>query len=395
MPPQRRIPSSLICLLLALAPSLALARGTIQKIEINGLESEPEVEQNVRLALGLNDAMGKEQGESRLELLLFNAEREARRALEPFGYYAPTIVVDSTRDEEDRITVTLQVDKGEPVRVRDWRVEIAGPGGEDKYLQQDLELFQPRQGERFDHAVYEEHKDGITRRLAERGYFDADFLSREVRVSRAESAADIDLVWDSGFRYDMGPTTFDQPYFRPGLLEKLVTWEEGSYYHEGKLDRLRESLVRLDYFSAIDIQPKPEEATEDLRVPVDVNLVMAKRNIYTAGLSYGTESGTGVRLGVERRYVNDRGHKLNWDLDWAQKRKSFLTQYRSPAFAWLDGWYGFSVGFYDEQTDYIDLRNVKLVASRSGEISERWTAVASLNALRERWSYDMDTATGS
>jgi len=38
---------------------------------------------------------------------------------------------------------------------------------------------------------------------------------------------------------------------------------------------------------------------------------------------------------------------------------------------------------------------VKLVASRSGEISERWTAVASLNALRERWSYDMDTATGS
>src|SRR5690606_40482828 len=118
-----------------------------------------------------------------LELLLFNAEREARRALEPFGYYAPTIVVDSTRDEEDRITVTLQVDKGEPVRVRDWRVEIAGPGGEDKYLQQDLELFQPRQGERFDHAVYEEHKDGITRRLAERGYFDADLDRKSTRLN--------------------------------------------------------------------------------------------------------------------------------------------------------------------------------------------------------------------
>src|SRR5690606_30233580 len=184
-------------------------------------------------------------------------------------------------------------------------------------------------------------------------------------------------------------------YFRPGLLDKLVSWEEGSYFHQGKLDRLRESLVRLDYFSAIDIQPLPEQATDDLRVPVDVNLVLARRNVYTAGLSYGTESGTGVRLGVERRYVNDRGHKLNWDLDWAQKRKSFLTQYRIPAFAWLDGWYGFSVGFYDEQTDYIDLRNVKLVASRSGEINERWTAVASFNALRERWSYDMDSTTGA
>ncbi|RRN53953.1 outer membrane protein assembly factor [Pseudoxanthomonas sp. SGNA-20] len=395
MPLPRRVQACLPLLLLALAPSLALARGTISKIEIDGLEKDPAIEQNVRLSLGLNDVLGKEQGESRLELLLLNAERDARRALEPFGYYSPSIEVDSVRDEQDRITVTLRIDKGQPVQVRDFRVDIAGPGGEDHYLQEDLAGFRPRPGERFDHALYEEHKDGITRRLAERGYFDADFLTREVRVSRAEAAADVDLVWDSGFRYDMGPTTFHQDYFRPGLLEKLVTWEEGSYYHEGKLDRLRESLVRLDYFSAIDIQPKPEEASDDLRVPVDVNLVMAKRNIYTAGLSYGTESGTGVRLGVERRYVNDRGHKLNWDLDWAQKRKSFLTQYRVPAFAWLDGWYGFSIGFYDEQTDYIDLRNVKLVASRSGEISEHWTAVASLNALRERWSYDMDTATGS
>ena len=394
LPP--RIRDSLLVLALLLMPCLpALARGTIERVEIVGLDDDPAMEQNIRLSLGLNDVLGKVQGESRLELLLLNAESEARRALEPFGYYSPTITVDAPRDAEDRIVVTVRVEKGEPVRVRDFQVEIAGPGGEDRYLQEDLADFRPRQGEALDHVVYEEHKDAITRRLAERGYFDADFLAREVRVTRAEAAADIDLVWDSGFRYDMGPTTFHQDYFRPGLLEKLVTWEEGSYFHEGKLDRLRESLVRLDYFSAIDIQPKPEEATEDLRVPVDVNLVLAKRNIYTAGLSYGTESGTGVRLGVERRYVNDRGHKLNWDLDWAQKRKSFLTQYRIPAFAWLDGWYGFSVGYYDEQTDYIDLRNVKLVASRSGEINERWTAVASFNALRERWSYDMDSATGA
>lgn len=396
MPLPPRIRDSLIVLALLLAPALpALARGTIERVEIVGLDRDPAIEQNVRISLGLNDAVGKVQGESRLELLLLNAEDQARRALEPFGYYSPTITVEAPRDAEDRIVVTVRVDKGEPVRVRDFQVDIAGPGGEDRYLREDLGGFHPQPGEPLDHVVYEEHKDAITRRLAERGYFDADFLAREVRVTRAEAAADIDLVWDSGFRYDMGPTTFHQDYFRPGLLDKLVTWEEGSYFHQGKLDRLRESLVRLDYFSAIDIQPLPEEASEDLRVPVDVNLVLANRNIYTAGLSYGTESGTGVRLGVERRYVNDRGHKLNWDLDWAQKRKSFLTQYRIPAFAWLDGWYGFSVGFYDEQTDYIDLRNVKLVASRSGEINERWTAVASFNALRERWSYDMDSATGA
>src|SRR5690606_3460279 len=142
------------------------------------------------------------------------------------------------------------------------------------------------------------------------------------------------------------------------------------------------SLVKLDYFSVIDIQPLPDEADDDYRVPIDVRLTLARRNIYTAGLSYGTESGAGVRLGLERRYANNRGHKLNYVLEWAQKRKGGLVQYRIPAFAWLDGWYAVAASAYDEQTDYIDLRNVKLTASRSGELDWRWTLIASLNALR-------------
>ncbi|MBO9718122.1 MAG: outer membrane protein assembly factor [Pseudoxanthomonas sp.] len=384
----------LLALLLATVAVPGWARGTIDRVEIRGLEDDAAIENNVRLALSVNDEVGKAQGESRLEFLLLNAEREARRALEPFGYYSPTITVDSPRDAQDRIVVTITIDKGEPVRVRDSNVSILGPGGEDRYLANDLAAFRPRVGEPLDHAVYEASRDGITRRLAERGYFDADFMKREVRVTRADFAADIDLVWDSGFRYDMGPTTFHQDFFRPGLLEQLLTWEEGSYFHQGKLDRLRQSLVKLDYFSAIDIRPLPDQAGDDLRVPIDVTLALAKQSVYTAGLSYGSESGMGVRFGMERRYVNDRGHKLVTDLDYAQNRKNLLVQYRIPAFAWLDGWYTAAFSAYDEQTDYIDFRNVRLIGSRSGELTERWTATASIIALRERWSYDMDTDTG-
>ena len=389
-----RIPVSLT-LLLAVVSMPAWARGTIDKVHIRGLEDSPAMENNVRLALGVTSVVGKVQGESRLELLLFNAEREARQALEPFGYYSPGIQVDSPRNASDRITVTVRIDRGQPVRVRQSDVSIVGPGGDDPYLDADLRAFRPAVGEVFEHATYTASRDGISRRLAERGYFDADFLTREVQVTRADQAADIDLAWDSGFRYDMGPTVFHQQYFRPGLLDKLVTWEEGSYFHQGKLDRLRQSLVRLDYFSAIDIQARPQDASDDLRVPVDVNLVLAKRSVYSAGLSYGSESGMGVRFGLERRYVNSRGHKLVTDVDYARNRKNLLVQYRMPAFAWLDGWYTVAASAYDEQTDYIDLRNVKLLASRSGELNERWTAVASLVALRERWSYDTDTATGA
>ncbi|ATE74039.1 autotransporter assembly complex protein TamA [Lysobacter capsici] len=426
----------------------------VSKVEIRGLDEA--MTQNVRVSLSLVDTIGKDVSGRRLGYLLREAENEAREALEPFGYYSPTIKVEDSRGtrriatsegtdpnapaEGDRsaadagaaadpgadtrtagnaaagdsnadpaatppvdasaqaaparaasppITVTITIDKGEPVKVRRSDVAILGAGSDDRYLKQDLAAFKPGPDQVFEHAAYEASKTKISRRLAERGYFDADFTSRRVAVTRAEHAADIDLVWTSGQRYDMGPITFEQTpkrIIRDSLLERLVYWEQGSYYHQRKLDTFRESLARLDYFASIDIEPQPDQAV-DGQVPVKVTLTPAKRSIYTAGLSYGTDSGAGVRLGVERRYLNDRGHKALAQVDYAQRRKTATLQYRIPAFAWLDGWYTFSLQGTDEQTDYIDSRRVELVASRSGKINQHWTATASLHGLRERWAY--------
>ena len=392
----RRLPrlATFVVLLATTAPAWAAA--IVDKVSIEGLDDELMVE-NVNAALSLNDSLGKRLGESRLEYLLDEAAAETREALEPFGYYSPTITVEAPRTEaadDERLTVTVRVQLGEPVRVRRRDLSIEGEGGDDRYLKEDLEAFAPKVGDVFDHTTYEASKLTIVRRLADRGYFDADFTHRRVEVTRADHAADIALGWVSGIRYDMGPTTFLQDKFDQGLLDKLVYWEEGSYFHQGKLDRLRESLVGLDYFSSIDIQANPDKA-EDGRVPIDVKLELAKRDIYTAGVSYGTESGPGIRLGLDRRYVNSRGHKLSTHLNYAQKRKTLLTQYRIPAFKWLDGWYTVGLQASDEQTDYIDLRHAEFTGSRSGQVSEDWTAVASIHALRERWRYvENDPLTG-
>lgn len=380
--------------LLATAVLTIAAAGTAQAakvtaVDIRGLDEAKTL--NVRGALSLVQAIDKELSGRRLGYLVREADDETREALEPFGYYSPKIEV--TREgsgDNTRVIVTVSLD--EPVRVRRADIAIIGEGSEDRYLKEDLSVFRPQKGDIFDHAQYEASKTKITRRLAERGYFDADFSSRRVEVTRAEHAADIDLVWTSGGRYDMGPITFvqtPQHIIRDSLLERLVYWEQGSYYHQGKLDRFRESLARLDYFSSIEIEPDPDKAVDN-EVPVLVTLTPAKRTVYTAGVSYGTDSGAGVRLGMERRYVNDRGHKALGQIDWNEERKTATAQYRIPAFAWLDGWYTFSAQYYDEQSDYIDTRKVELVASRSGQISRRLNAIASIHALRERWAYVAD-----
>ncbi|HEU0305915.1 MAG TPA: autotransporter assembly complex family protein [Lysobacter sp.] len=424
-----RLPRLLIAGVLSLCAAGGTQAATVTEVKVNGLDEVMAL--NVRVSLSLVDAIGKDLSGRRLAYLLREAESETREALEPFGYYSPRITVERTRDgvttvvgdpatpaappataapgadagdvadstapagarraNNAPVTVTITVELGDPVTVRRANIAIEGAGGNDKYLRADLDVFRPQPGDVFDHTVYEASKTRITRRLAERGYFDADFVSRQVEVTRAEHAADIDLAWTSGERYDMGVVTITQTprIIRDSLIERLIYWEEGSYYHQGKLDRLRESLARLDYFAGIDIEAHPEDAVEG-RAPVTVTLTPAKRTVYTAGLSYGTDSGAGVRLGMERRYVNDRGHKALGQIDWAQKRKTATVQYRIPAFARFEGWYTVSAQYYDEQTDYIDTRKIELVGSRSGQVNERLNAVASLHALRERWAYAAD-----
>ncbi len=470
-----------IAALFSLMPAASMAAAIIDKVQIKGLNEDDQTQQamaeNIRVALSLNEALGQRLGEARLEYLMEQTKREAAGALEPFGYYSPTVEVSSNRiseaegaslekaqgkakqkesgqskdkrqdsdeDEDsaskataqvqrdaddadgkvttstapadtgegavaeqatdaapsgsnatgrqrtpaDHMTVTVTVTPGEPVRVRNADIHIDGEGGSDRYLAQDLKDFTPREGQVFDHQTYEASKLKIVRRLAERGYLDADFEDRKVEVTRAQKAADIRLSWISGIRYDMGPTHFNQTYFRPGLLDRLVYWDEGSYYHQGKLDRLRQSLVALDYFSNIDIQPDVDNAV-DGRVPIEVNLKLAPRTIYQYGVSYGTEYGAGFLAGVERRYVNSRGHKLKTLLDYAQNRKSLTTSYRIPAFKWLDGWYAATAQLYDEQTDYIDTRRIELIGSRSGQLNDQWTLTASVHALRERWKLEL------
>ncbi|QNN45196.1 outer membrane protein assembly factor [Thermomonas brevis] len=427
MPPSRARLTLFLACCLAAVPALA---AKVTKVEIRGLPDEA-MEANVRSALSLNDELGKDLRARRLGYLLRVAEDEARQALEPFGYYAPTVTVTRSdrasadandgsgaraRDDGDdagdgnaedaagddanarrsaasdrTLTVTIDIQPGEPVRVRGFDLGVDGPASADAGVASALDAFHPRAGEVLDHQRYEAGKARVALALANHGYFDAGFASHRIEVTRAQHAADLDLRWTSGARYALGEARFTQApnaVIDPRLLDKLVPWTLGDAYDEAELDRLRKSLVALDYFGLVDVQATPDAAA-DRRVPVDVQLTPARRSIYTWGASYGTLSGPGISAGVERRYLNARGHKALAQIDYADKRKTATLQYRIPAFAWLDGWYTASLQAADEVTDYVNSRRLELVASRSGQYNDHLNLVASMHVLRERWAYNV------
>ena len=424
-------------LLLALACSLAISpamAAKVTKVEVTGL-ADPVMQDNVRSALSLSDELDKDITARRLNYLLRQAEAETREALEPFGYYSPVITVkrsdreravgepapggagaandganttdadadNATEDtaqaarrpageraRPDRVlSVSIHIELGAPVRVRKEAVAVDGEGNQDETVAAALTAFVPREGAVLDHRLYEASKSRVAGALAGHGYFDAELVAHRVEVTRADNAADIDLRWTSGERHALGAVTFNQEpkrVIRDSLLQKLVDWDEGDPYDAAKLEKLRRSLTALDYFGLVDVNAKPEDASGKV-VPITIDLTPAPRSIYTAGLSYGTLSGAGITGGVERRYLNTRGHKALAQVEYANKRKMATLQYRVPAFAWLDGWYTASLQAVDEQTEYIDSRRLEFVVSRSGQFNDHLNLVASMHGLRERWVF--------
>jgi translocation and assembly module TamA len=385
-PPARLL---LIAALLLSAPAAWALE--LQAVEIRGLDDD-EMRDNVSDALSLqrlNPNRRRSLSESRLSYLLRRTPREARAALEPFGYYEPDIRTDVRRDGE-RITVRVDIAPGEPVRVRGRELSLTGPAEAESTLARRLERFRPRQDQPFHHGVYEDSKAAMDRALAELGYFDATQSVHRVTVSRAQRSADIDLAWTSGERYRLGEASFEGHPFRPGLLEKLVPWTPGEAYDQKQLLALQKSLSELDYFSAVDISAEPKQADAERRVPVKVALAPGKRSIYSAGVRYGTDTGLGLTFGLERRWVNDRGHKLRGLASLAQRRSDLTVQYRIPAFAWLDGWYTASASAREEEIDGINNQLFELVGSRSGRLG-KWNLTAAMNFRRERFE---DAQTG-
>lgn len=375
-----RFSSASAMALLALSGA-AFGQG-LGQVRIHGIEGEAL--DNVRQIVSLAQVPEAERAaltEARLSYLLRQAPAQVDRTLRPYGYYGAQVETQVTRDADGRAQVLLQIHPGEPTRVHRLDVQMRGAAGDDIQILRALEKFKPRQEEVMDHRHYSASIQEVQRALLERGYFDADMLRHRFEVSRQLREAAIEVAWDSGVRYRFGQTRFEGSHIRDSLLHKIIPYTHGRPYSQRGLLQLNQRLTDLDYFAYVDVRPDTENAQEG-EMPILISLAPGKRSIYTAGLSFGTDAGAGVRLGLDRRWINDRGHKLSSHLDWAQRRRSLGVEYRIPAFAWAEGWYTLGANRREEESDVQITRITELAASRSG-LYRGWNLTLGLHARLE------------
>ncbi len=320
-------------------------------LEFEGVEGAPLDNLRRRVSLA-RLKVGTGLRPSRFRYFLRILPRELDEALQPFGYYSSAVEVVPAR-VADQLSATVKVRLGEPVRVKIERLQIEGEGGKDPELAAAIDGFRPAAGEVLRHPRYEESRSEVTRLLGERGYFDSQLVQARVEVVRARAEASIDLLWSSGPRYRFGDTQISGSPFREGLLAPLLPYRAEEPYQQSQLLALQQRLSDLDYFARVEVQPRlreetvdevgpprpPEDGQDAPAVGIDVVMEPAPRNLYRAGLSFGTDTGPGLKLGYTRRWLNERGHRLESDLLLGSERSSALLRYRIPAFERLTGWW--------------------------------------------------------
>lgn len=352
-------------------------------VEIEGLDDTSAEAVRAALSLArLADAAMPELSEARLRFLLRRAPAEVAAVLEAFGLYAPRVELfrEPLRGGE---RIRVQVEPGEPVRVGSVDARMIGAAEDDRFILRELERLRPRPGEVFVHATHEAAKRRIDRRLAERGYLAAGRTLSRVEVDRGERSANIQLHWDSGPRHALGEARFAPGVLQPGRLDALIDWTPGTPFHQARLERLQQRLVQLDYFALVEVVPDEEGIGSDLQVPIDIRTTPARRTRYTAALSLGSDSGLGLRGGIDRRWVNDRGHKWRADAEASERQRALSTQYRVPALQTLPGWYALEAAWREEQpVDALGFQRRDLRLGWQGR-REPWTTAAALVLARE------------
>lgn len=372
--PIRRIPLCLhlLCLLLAASGSIStVSAQPIIAITIAGDITETQ-RHNIRSHLSLarlkaNDALSA----TMFNRLYAKIEKEAALALQPFGYYTPSIRV-AKQLANGRHLIDITVTAGQPVTIQELQLSLTGPGQEEASLRKAVQAFPLHRDDQLDHQRYEEAKEQLIAVALDSGYLKAAFRQNRVEIRRKVQTASMHLQLDTGPRYTFGPIRFTADFIDHELLRKIAPVKEGDPFSPKALIRMRQALFNADYFSTVELDYDIEK-TIAAKVPVHVILTPNFTHTYGVGLGYGTDTGPRATLGYTNRLINRFGHQL--DLQWqpSERKSNFGGVYTIP------------IG--NPKKDRLSILGKYEIENFAGTNAETWASTISHDHFREQGEF--------
>lgn len=365
---------------IALLPLLLLASLAMGELQIEGVSDD--VARNVQNYVAL--ASEPCDAETWLVRRRFRAvEAEVKSALEPFGYYDPTIEKTLVLEEKCwRATITIDV--GNPVLLRNVDISLS-TSSEGKKDFSDISTSSTLvAGAPLRHFDYEALKQSLQVRAAERGYVEAKFTTNVIDVWPDEQSADVSLRYESGPRYDFGEIRLEEDFLESSLVRAFLEFDTGMPFDSRLLNKAYDDLSFSGYFSRIQLLPVFEEAS-DGRIPVRVLLEPADRIEYTVGAGFSTDTGPRIRTGYHNRRLNQKGHRFKTDISLSPVIQGLTAEHRRPMADPRTEWMSYTAALTTEDTDTFESDTARVGFRRSKRISRRWLRTLSLDLSYDRF----------
>lgn len=316
----------LVCVVAA-PGGAAEAETTPAQLRIEGLDAHPALEANVR-AMVPPPGFGCDAPPVRFRGYLRQARQKAETALQALGHFNAVMDTAIAQDGDCRVPV-LTIDPGPVVRVEAVDIVIEGPFQQDDAARRWRENWPLGVGATLNQGSYDAARDRLINRARARGYLDARYTRRNLRVDPKANTARIELTLASGARYRFAAIRADQDILDDALLRRLIPVREGDPYSSDRLAEIGSSIVASGYFADVRVRPDLD-ARQNGTVPVDVELIERPRTGYEFRMGYGTDTGPRTRAEVERRWVNRSGHKWKAGVSLAQREQALDTVYSIP-----------------------------------------------------------------
>jgi len=360
--------------------STTLCAQTIVNVEIIGVDEI--LEENVRLYLSIEQQKNHPLiSDGRLRRLHKKADQEIFSALQPFGYYRPTISSSLEKSESGEWQASYDIDPGPALRIAEFNFTISAEMRQDPEFQKLIQQQALQTGNVFTHPEYESFKAELAKLASERGYFRAAFSENRVEVDLKDYVARIYLNYDGGPRFIFGEVLLRQDVLQAEFLQRYMPFKQGDAYSLDKLIELQHVLHDTEYFQTVEVSPG-EALPGSNEIPIEVSLTPRKQNRYLFGFGYGTDTGARTKFGWQRPRVNDRGHRFDSEIEVSEVGYELEANYRIPVLNPRTDQLVYSVSEVNEEVDDVDsdLRSIGVSLNRKrGE----WRETLALEYQRE------------
>lgn len=317
------------------------------------------------------------------------AEAQAQKAAQALGYYQAQIT--SEVSEGEPLRLTIRIIPGEPVRLREVTLRIDGPA---KQLR---EFRQPsaqglKAGAVLNHGRYDAAKRQIQNQASRYGFFAGHFSRQRLSIDPRAGVADIELVYDSGPRYQLGAVSFqgDAP-FDEQLLQRMVPFAVDAPYDSELIAELYQALRSSGYFETVSVDANPS-AAEQQRIPVTVQLQTRKPRSMGLGLGFSTDVGPRGRANWTRHWVNPQGHSYGAEMELSAPRQNVGLWYDVPGDPPLTDKLRYAGGYQSQELADNDSlsRLLTLGPEWHSKLDSGWQRVISLKWKHEQYQLGDD-----